>query len=256
MKKNYYQTIILIILIGTIFIGARYLLSTRTPEQSAEETSQLPYLPGTLPILTPVPTSTPIMPPLQSAIPGDVDYFYGDWESAITSYQATLDNTTSPDQISAALLGLGKVYYQKRDYQQALNYLRLLVSTYPDSVLIHKGFFALAEIYTALDRHLEAADAYNLYLSRRPGILDAFVQHRRGDALSSAEEPIQAIEAYQAAIAAGSGDSLFTLQLKIGQQYASLEDHATAIVIYKDVYIQTSNDYAKPDQIIYWGFPI
>jgi soluble lytic murein transglycosylase len=245
MKKNFYQTTILLILIGTLFIGGRYLLSNRTPEQSAEETSQLPTLPGVLPKLTPVPTSTPILPPLQSTIPGDVYYFYGDWESAISSYQATMDNASSPDQISAALLGLGKVYFQKQDYQQALDYLRLLVSTYPDSVLIHKGFFTLAETFTALDRHLEAADAYNLYLTRRPGILDAFVQHRRGDALSSAEEPTQAIEAYQAAIAAGSGDSLFTLQLKIGQQYASLEDHATAIVIYKDVYIQTTNDYTK-----------
>jgi len=245
MKKNFYQTTILLILIGTLFIGGRYLLSNRTPEQSSEETSQLPTLPGVLPKLTPVPTSTPILPPLQSTIPGDVYYFYGDWESAISSYQATMDNASSPDQISAALLGLGKVYFQKQDYQQALDYLRLLVSTYPDSVLIHKGFFTLAETFTALDRHLEAADAYNLYLTRRPGILDAFVQHRRGDALSSAEEPTQAIEAYQAAIAAGSGDSLFTLQLKIGQQYASLEDHATAIVIYKDVYIQTDNDYTK-----------
>jgi len=244
MKKNFYQTTILLILIGTLFIGGRYLLSNRTPEQSSEETSQLPTLPGVLPKLTPVPTSTPILPPLQSTIPGDVYYFYGDWESAISSYQATMDNASSPDQISAALLGLGKVYFQKQDYQQALDYLRLLVSTYPDSVLIHKGFFTLAETFT-LDRHLEAADAYNLYLTRRPGILDAFVQHRRGDALSSAEEPTQAIEAYQAAIAAGSGDSLFTLQLKIGQQYASLEDHATAIVIYKDVYIQTDNDYTK-----------
>ncbi len=245
MKKNFYQTIILIILIGTLFIGGRYLLSARTPEQSTEEISQLSNLPDNLPLLTPVPTSTPILPPLLSTIPGDVYYFYGDWESAITSYQATLDNASSPDQISKALLGLGKVYSQKQDYQQALDYLRLLVSTYPDSALIHKGFFALAETYTVLDRHPEAADAYNLYLSRRPGILDAFVQHRRGDALSLAGESTQAIDAYQAAIAAGSGDSLFTLQLKIGQQYAALEDHATAIVIYKDIYIQTSNDYAK-----------
>ncbi len=119
MKKNFYQTTILIIFIGTLFIGGSYLLSDRTPEQNIEETSQPPTLPGLLPILTPVPTSTPILPPLQSTIPGDIYYFYGDWESAIASYQATLDTDSSPDQISAALLGLGKVYFQKQNYQQA-----------------------------------------------------------------------------------------------------------------------------------------
>ncbi|MEE8357082.1 MAG: tetratricopeptide repeat protein [Anaerolineales bacterium] len=245
MKRNYTQVIILIIFIGTLFIGGRYLLSDRTPEQNSEQSSLDATIPENLPVLTPVPTSTPILPPLQSTIPGDVFYFYGDWESAIASYQRTVDTASSPAEISRALLGLGKVYYQKQDYQKALDYLRLLVSTYPDSALIHKGFFALAETYNKLDRHLEAADAYNLYLSRRPGILDAFVQHKRGDALSTAGEPIQAIEAYQSAIAAGSADALFSLQLKIGQEYAALEDHATAIVIYKDVYDQSSNDYAK-----------
>ncbi|MCJ7715948.1 MAG: tetratricopeptide repeat protein, partial [Anaerolineales bacterium] len=245
MKRNYTQMIILIIFIGTLFIGGRYLLFDREPQQNNQQISQETTITDSLPVLTPIPTSTPILPPLQSTIPGDVYYFYGDWESAISSYQRTVDTSSSAEEISRALLGLGKVYYQKQDYQKALEYLRLLVSTYPDSALIHKGFFALAETYTALDRHLEAADAYNLYLSRRPGILDAFVQHRRGNELSTGGEPIQAIEAYQAAIAAGSADSLYTLQLKIGEQYAALEDHATAIVIYKDVYSQSSNDYAK-----------
>jgi soluble lytic murein transglycosylase len=245
MKRKYTQVIILIIFIGTLFIGGRYLLSDKSLGQNNDQASQDTTLPDNLPILTPVPTSTPILPLLQSTIPGDIHYFYGDWESAIASYQQTVDTSSSPGEISGALLGLGKVYYQKQDYQKALDYLRLLVSTYPESMLIHKGFFALAETYIKLDRHLEAADAYNLYLSRRPGILDAFVQHRRGDALSTAGEPIQAIEAYQLAIAAGSADSIYTLQLKIGQQYAELEDHATAIVIYKDVYNQSSNDYTK-----------
>ncbi|MCK4800637.1 MAG: tetratricopeptide repeat protein, partial [Anaerolineales bacterium] len=112
---------------------------------------QLSVTPDNLVLPTPVPTSTPILPPLQSTIPGDVYYFYGDWESSIASYEDMLGSDSSPDQISAALLGLGKVYFQKQDYQKALDYLRLLVSTYPDSTLVHKGYFALAETYTALN---------------------------------------------------------------------------------------------------------
>jgi len=142
-------------------------------------------------------------------------------------------------------LGLGKVFFQKGDYQKALDYLRLLVASYPDSNIIHKAYFALAETYTVLDRYLEAADAYTLYLNRRPGVIDAYMQQKRGNALSAVGESIKAIEAYQAAIAAGSGENLYTLQLLIGQEYAELKDYNTAIVIYNDVYTQTTNDYAK-----------
>ena len=142
-------------------------------------------------------------------------------------------------------MGLGKVYIQKGDYQKALDYLRLLVASYPESNIIHKAYFALAETYTALDRHLEAADVYTLYLNRRPGVVDAYMQQKRVNALSAVGESIKAIEAYQAAIAAGAGENLYTLQLLIGQEYAELKDYNTAIVIYNDVYTQTTNDYAK-----------
>ena len=136
MKRNYTQVIILIIFIGTLFIGGRYLLSDQSLQQNNDQASQDTTLPDSLPILTPVPTSTPILPLLQSTIPGDIYYFYGDWESAIASYQQTVDTSSSPGEISGALLGLGKVYYQKQDYQKALDFLRLLVSTYPESALI------------------------------------------------------------------------------------------------------------------------
>jgi len=245
MKKSFYQLSILIILIGTIFIGVRYLLSGReqdsNPDTPPEETSS-PLIPSDQ---TRIPTSTPIQPPLQSSTSGDIYYFYGDWESAIISYEDTLARAGTPEEGSSALLGLGKVFYQKGDYQKSLDYLRLLVASYPNSTIIHKAYFALAETYTALDRHLEAADAYQLYLGKRPGVIDSFIQNRRGDALSVGGESLKAIEAYQAAIASGSKADLSTLQLKIGEEYAKLEDHNTALVIFKDVYNTSTNDYAK-----------
>ncbi|MCJ7735343.1 MAG: tetratricopeptide repeat protein, partial [Anaerolineales bacterium] len=244
-KRTFYQVSFLIILIGTLFIGGMYLLSNRRFEEKPAEDTSLTSNPDALPAFTPMPTSTPILPPLQSSISGDIYYFYGDWESAIVSYEETLGRAETPEEGSAALLGLGKVFYQKGDYQKALDYLRLLVASYPDSTIIHKAYFALAETYSALNRHLDAADVYALYLGRRPGVLDTFIHHKRGDALSAAGESIKAIEAYQAAIAAGSGDDLYALQLKIGQEYTALEDYNTAVVIYNDVYLQSTDDYTK-----------
>lgn len=245
MKKSFYQLSILIILLGTLFIAGRYLLSDREPTPNSALESVQTSPPESAPEITPVPTSTPILPPLQSSLAGDVYYFYGDWENAIRSYEEALAGAQTPEEGSGALLGLGKVYYQEGEYQKALDYLRLLVASYPNSAIVHKAYFTLAQTYTALDRHLEAADAYNFYLGHRPGILDEFIQHRRGDALSAGGESLKAIEAYQAAIAAGSGQDLNTLQLKIGEEYAALEDFNTAIVTYNDVYLQTTNDYAK-----------
>ena len=245
MKKSFYQLSISIILIGTLFIAGRYLLSNpkptpESPDETAQSITQVDP-----PENTPIPSSTPVLTPLQSSQLEDIYFFNGDWENAILYYEEILAGALTPEEGSEALLGLGKVYYQKGDYQKALDYLRLLVASYPESPGIHKGYFTLAQTYTALDRYLEAADAYNLYLGRRPGILDTFVQHRRGDALSEGGESQKAIEAYQAAIAAGSGSDLHTLQLKIGQEYAALEDYNTAIIIYKDVFSQSTNDYTK-----------
>ncbi|MCD6424224.1 MAG: tetratricopeptide repeat protein [Anaerolineales bacterium] len=247
MRRRFYQVSTLIILIGTISIAGWYILSTRNSEPAAApdpDPAELVEVQD-LPVFSPVPTSTPFLPPLESSISGDIHYFYGDWVSAITSYEDTLAQAQTPEEGSTALLGLGKVFFQEGDYQKALDYLRLLVASYPESDIIHKAYFALAETYSTLDRNLEAADAYTLYLNRRPGILDAYMQNKRGNALSAAGESIKAIEAYQAAIAAGSGEDLYTLQLKIGEEYAKLKDYNTAIVIFRDVYTQTGNDYAK-----------
>lgn len=245
MKKSFYQIAALIIFIGTILIAGRYLLSSREPAlESGTETVPTPTW-EILPENTPAPTSTPILTPIQTSLDGDKHYFNGDWENAIRSYEASLARAETVEEGSGALLGLGRVFYQDGDYQKALDYLRLLVASYPESPIIHKAYFTLAQTYTALDRHLEAADAYNLYLERRPGILDAFILKRRGDALANGGASLEAIEAYQAAIAAGSGSDLHSLQLKIGQEYAALEDYDTALLIYKDVYAQTSNDYTK-----------
>jgi soluble lytic murein transglycosylase len=245
MKKGFYQLSILMILIGTIFIGGRYLLSNRSKDQETPPVSDETPLVDTSALAPTGPTPTPILPRLQSTISGDNYYFYGDWESAIVSYEATLATASTEEEGSSALLGLGRVYYQKGDYQKALDYLRLLVASYPDCSIIHKAYFALAETYTALDRHLEAADAYQLYLGRRPGIIDSYIQNSRGDELSAAGESNKAIEAYQAAIAAGTAADLDSLQLKIGEEYASQKDHNTAIVIFNDVYSRSTNDYAK-----------
>ncbi len=244
MKNRFYVLFLIVILAGTIALGAYYLFAFRD-ENTAAELEEQPPVQEVLPTPTPRPTATPITPPSTNQVPGDLAYFYGDWDQALESYRQVLSTASSQQEISAALLRIGKVYLQQGEFQKALDTFRQLIETDPASEEIHKAYFALAETYQILDRHLESAAAYQSYLEQRPGYLDDLVNERIGDAYANAEEPLQAITAYQNALAAQSNPGTYLLQLKIGEQYQSLDDHQTAVQVFRDVYAQTTNDYTK-----------
>ncbi|RLD04797.1 MAG: hypothetical protein DRI56_10600 [Chloroflexota bacterium] len=204
-----------------------------------------PPTPTRKPTSTPRPTPTPVTSPIKSALAGDVAFFYGDWETALSEYQQTFETSPNSQEKSAALLGLGKTYYQLQKYPEALNNLRMLLTSYSDSAIAAEAQFALARTYTALNRHLEAASAYEAYLSYNSGVIDAYVQEQRGDAYTAAGKHLIAIEAYQAAIAADSLQDDVDLRLKMGRAYFALEDYATAVVLYEEAYAKTNNDYLK-----------
>ena len=82
MRRRFYQVSTLIILIGTISIAGWYILTIRrtkpVPSEDPAETELAEV--QDLTVFTPVPTSTPFLPPLESSLSGDIHYFYGDWE--------------------------------------------------------------------------------------------------------------------------------------------------------------------------------
>jgi len=229
MKNKSYRFAILFIAFSTIALGITYLLTHPNPSQPLPQTQET-ISPTLLPTFTPRPTSTPIVPPSQSQIPGDRYYFYGDWESAINAYNETLDTTNSRDEKSRSLLGLGKTHFQQENYSQALRWLQNLITSYPNSPYLPEAQFFLAETFLKLGQNIEAAEAYAAYLDLRPGVIDAYIQEKRGNALSAAGQYVPAIEAYQAAIAAPGGSEKTNLKLKIGQSYQALGDHDSALV--------------------------
>ncbi|MBS1248699.1 MAG: Soluble lytic murein transglycosylase [Chloroflexi bacterium] len=243
-QKKHFIFLTAFFLIACSSCGVREMLPfLRTPTPT--RTATPPPTPTPRPTFTPRPTPTPVTPPTKSSLAGDVAFFYGDWESALTEYQQTLENDPSPTEKNGAMLGLGKTYYQLRNYPTALDTLRNLLISAPDSAHTAEAQFVLAQTYTALDRHLEAASAYEAYLTYNPGVIDAYVQERRGDAYTAAGKYLASIEAYQAAIAAGSVNDSLLVQFKIGQAYAALEDYPTAALIFQEIYDKTTNDYLK-----------
>lgn len=245
MNSKLYKFLVAVVFLGTILIGVLYLIDQRGKEPTLAPNESPGDGQVSLPSPTPKPTATPIVPPAQAQHPGDLAYFYGDWQTARSQYQQTLNQSTAPGELSAALLGLGKTTYQQGDYQKSLDYLRDLITNYPEAEVLPQAYIALADTYRALNRHLEEADAYSSYQLLRPGLIDRYVFTRKGDALSQAGQHQAAITAYQRALAAeGSGEDL-AIQVKIGQEYVALDDHQTAVVIFQDVYSQSTNDYQK-----------
>jgi soluble lytic murein transglycosylase len=86
---------------------------------------------------------------------------------------------------------------------------------------------------------------YQRYLDLRPGVLTAYVQEQRGDALTNVGDSMGALSAYLAALAGDRSDSSLPLEVKIAQTYADLGDYPTALLMYDDIYRRSSSDYLK-----------
>lgn len=216
-------------------------------------TSVPTLIPGSTvpPAITPFDTSLPTFTLSPTPTPevrvetGEKALFNGDYDQALIEYQAAADNSTNPDVRAAALWGLGRVEVAIKNNAAALDTLWQLTSLYPASPNANRAYFMIGEIYKALGRNTEAAQAYTIYITLRPGIIDAYVQEQRGDSYAAAGNDTEAIAAYKAALAAPRIEDSTALQVKIAQADDRLGDTATALGIYDSIFSASSNDYVK-----------
>lgn len=194
---------------------------------------------------TPLPTITPTPAPEVRIASADHALFNGDYDTALSEYTAALSNSADPAIQAAATLGQGRIYYLQGDYPNALNVLRDVTNTYPSSSQTADAYYFLGETYIQLDRFSEAADAYASYLTLRPGILDAFMNERRGDAFTSAGDFSTALSAYISATQSPRLPTNFALELKLAQTYSYLGDYTTAGVVYDDIFSRTTSENIK-----------
>lgn len=194
---------------------------------------------------TPLPTATPTPIPAQRIANGDRALFDGDYDAAMQIFDEAWASSSDIEIQSAALVGQGRVYYYSGNYPAALNAFREVIENYPGSPYQAEAFFFLAETYMVLDRYMEAADAYLGYLERRPGVIDAYIRERRGDALFYSGSYPEALLDYQLAVNTERLPTDFSLEIKLARAYAATGDNSTAQVMYNDLYCRTGNDYLK-----------
>lgn len=201
------------------------------------------------PTLTPSPTITPT--PFPTPVPvariesGDEALFFGDFDSAREQYQTAFNESNDKALQAAALWGLSRVSLAEGRYQLALDTLTKLTNEYPDSTYASRAYFLMGQARAKLNQYQQAADAYNVYSTKIPGVLDAYVQEYRGDALLQVKDYTGAINAYTSALNASRLDAGLTLQIKIAQARADFGDYAGALTAYDQIFASAPNDYIR-----------
>jgi soluble lytic murein transglycosylase len=171
--------------------------------------------------------------------------FLGSYETARREFQNAQGSTGDPEIQAEAVLGIGRALYYQRNYSTAIDTLSGLVEAYPDSAPTANAYFFLAQSYEAAQIYDLAAEAYTKFLELRPGVLDAYVQEKRGDAYLAAGNPGAAVQAYDAAIQAPQEGVTTWTELKLGRAYAAMGDFSNAIKKYLEIYETSDDDYAR-----------
>ena len=231
----------LIILWVILALTACQALPTAAPTPTPTITA------GPSPTPLPPPTSTPFPTPIPVARidSGDQALFYGDYDMAREQYNAVLKDSSDRALQAAALWGLGRTDLADGHYQQVIDTLNHLTVDYPESTYAARAYFLMGQAYDGLGQYKQSADAYNTYMTHIPGVLDAYVQEYRGDALTEAKDYTDALNAYTAALNASRLDDGLTLQIKIAQTRASFGDYAGALTLYDQIYASTTNGYIQ-----------
>lgn len=224
--------------------------------RSSDATSAVPNTatPSPSPTLSPTPVPpTPTPLPTLTPLPGarieeaELAFRMGDYLSARSAFETALANSTDSDIQAAGLIGLGRLYAQQGDTYNALLNLRAVEERYPDSPNRPEADFYMAQVYETLNRPLDAAEAYQSYLARQPGVLDAYVHERLGDIFSTVGDPQAALQEYLSAYASPRLPDNLSLTMKIARMYARTGDHATALVMYEDLISRSNSDFTRAE---------
>lgn len=210
---------------------------------------------GPAPTFAPPPTSTPFPTPgpVIRVESGDRALFLGDYDQAREQYLTAFNESTDQAVQAAALWGLGRTELEAGRTQSAIDNLTRLVNEYSESTYSARAYFLLGRAFFKLEQYRQSADAYEIYLSRVPGVLDGYVQEYRGDALYLDGDYTDAVNAYSATLNASRLDDGLTIQIKIAQSRFDFGDYAGALTLFDQVFNATTNDYVRAQMDYFTG---
>ncbi|MGD8758857.1 MAG: tetratricopeptide repeat protein, partial [Anaerolineales bacterium] len=190
---------------------------------------------------TAIPTPTPI--PAVTLEAAEKALFFGDWDLALSEFQAAFSASDDAEIRGAAQFGIGVTRMRAGDYVEGLEAISAYLRDFPEHTSRGHAFFLRALAHEQLDQDALAIPDYDSYLALRPGILDSFVHERVGDALRGLGVPTEAVVRYQAALEAPRLGSTLGLQLKIGRAYLEASDFQAALIQF-DAVLEQASDFS------------
>lgn len=224
-----------------ILLAVGLLITACAPGTSSESWLSNLGSPASSP--TPTATATPL--PKARISLGEDDLLAGDYEAALNEYWIAREQSTDPEVIAAAQLGVGKVLLLKSDYSGAAAQLNWLLSNIQQGESRNTSYFFLAKAYLGLEQYALAAEAFGNYMKAQPGPLDSEILEMQGDAFTKAENFSEALRSYQAARQKRNDGKTDNLDIKIAQSFSNTGDYGNAINTLLSLYDTSSNDSTK-----------
>ncbi len=225
--------------------GRPVIVVTATP-------SVVPVTPTITPIpptATPVPTSTPLPTPTTApnvAIEqANTALHNGDYDSAVTIYRSILDRpllSVDPRLRADASIGLGTAALREGKFSDAVTALTDFIQSYASDIRVSQGYFLRGDAYMGLEQWASAIADFQVYLQKRPGLIDSYVYERIGDANLALQNPEQALTNYSQAVAATRGlVPMLALREKVAAAYLNANNVEAAVGQYDAILAAARN---------------
>ncbi|MBA4385090.1 MAG: hypothetical protein C0410_10175, partial [Anaerolinea sp.] len=114
-------------------------------------TSPLQQTTGSTTQLAPTNTATPTPTPQVRVLNAESLLIAGDYDQAFNEFLTSSTQSSDPELVASALLGMGKALVLKEDYYGAVNHFSTFLINYPTGEARNTSFFFLAKAYDALE---------------------------------------------------------------------------------------------------------
>lgn len=218
---------------GCAVFGQTVIIVTATPSPAPTNT----FIPATsTPVPTATPQPTPTTAPHVAIAQANTALHNGDYSTAVTVYRSILSQnvlTVDPGLRVEAAFGLGQAALREGLFSDAVAAISDFIASYPDDPRIAQAHFLRGDAYLGLSQWSDAITEFEIYLKKRPGVIDSYAYERIGDAHLALGSPANALKNYDLAVQSSRGlVPLLQLREKLAAAYLNARDVTKAVAQY------------------------